>query len=228
MQDDTLPLNNSNATTTPLSTRLPFTKYDFGWVLLCIGMAIGAGTVLMPVQIGLKGIWVFITAFIIAYPATYIVQDIYLKTLSESETCDDYTDIISHYLGKNWGVFLGVIYFLMIIHGVFIYSLSVVFDSASYIKTFGLTEADLSQSIIYKVAIFAVLVAIASGGEKLLFKISGPMVVVKVGIILIFGFAMIPHWNLDNISAFPAASVFFATYCSLSHFASFLRSSFRY
>ena len=93
MQDDTLPLNNSNATTTPLSTRLPFTKYDFGWVLLCIGMAIGAGTVLMPVQIGLKGIWVFITAFIIAYPATYIVQDIYLKTLSESETCDDYTDI---------------------------------------------------------------------------------------------------------------------------------------
>ncbi|MEX9097826.1 hypothetical protein AB8G19_17780, partial [Salmonella enterica] len=24
MQDDTLPLNNSNATTTPLSTRLPF------------------------------------------------------------------------------------------------------------------------------------------------------------------------------------------------------------
>ncbi len=59
-------------------------------------MAMGAGTVLMPVQIGLKGIWVFITAFIIAYPDTYIVQDIYLKTLSESETCDDYPDINSH------------------------------------------------------------------------------------------------------------------------------------
>ncbi|EPU6799241.1 hypothetical protein ACVY0V_004425, partial [Salmonella enterica subsp. enterica serovar Infantis] len=28
MQDDTLQLNNSKATTTPLSTRLPFTKYD--------------------------------------------------------------------------------------------------------------------------------------------------------------------------------------------------------
>ncbi|EOW4743552.1 hypothetical protein ACOXC7_004790, partial [Salmonella enterica subsp. enterica serovar Infantis] len=27
MQDDTLQLNNSKATTTPLSTRLPFTKY---------------------------------------------------------------------------------------------------------------------------------------------------------------------------------------------------------
>ncbi len=168
-----------------------------------------AGTVLMPVQIGLKGIWVFITAAIIAYPATWVVQDIYLKTLSESDSCNDYTDIISHYLGKNWGIFLGVIYFLMIIHGIFIYSLSVVFDSASYLKTFGLTDADLSQSLLYKVAIFAVLVAIASGGERLLFKISGPMVVVKVGIIVVFGFAMIPHWNFANITAFPQASVFF-------------------
>ncbi len=124
MQDNTLQLSNNTATAVPFSKKIPFTKYDFGWVLLCIGMAIGAGTVLMPVQIGLTGIWVFIVAFIIAYPATYIVQDIYLKTLSESETCNDYTDIISHYLGKNWGVFLGVIYFLMIIHGIFIYSLS--------------------------------------------------------------------------------------------------------
>lgn len=163
MQHNTLPKHNQ---------KLPFTRYDFGWVLLCIGMAIGAGTVLMPVQIGLKGIWVFITAAIIAYPATWVVQDIYLKTLSESDSCNDYTDIISHYLGKNWGIFLGVIYFLMIIHGIFIYSLSVVFDSASYLKTFGLTDADLSQSLLYKVAIFAVLVAIASGGERLLFKIS--------------------------------------------------------
>ena len=38
----------------------------------------------MPVQIGLTGIWVFIVAFIIAYPVL-IVQDIYLKTLSEAK-----------------------------------------------------------------------------------------------------------------------------------------------
>ncbi len=90
------------------------------------------------------------------------MQDILLKTLSESDSCNDYTDIISHYEEEK-AEFLGVIYFLMISHE-FIYSLSVVFDSASYLKTFGLTDADLSQSLLYKVAIFAVLVAIASGG----------------------------------------------------------------
>ena len=37
MQHNTLPKHGQ---------KLPFTRYDFGWVLLCIGMAIGAGTVL--------------------------------------------------------------------------------------------------------------------------------------------------------------------------------------
>ncbi len=30
-----------------------------------------------------------------------VVQDIYLKTLSESDSCNDYTDIISHYRGRT-------------------------------------------------------------------------------------------------------------------------------
>lgn len=47
MQDNTLQLSNNTATAVPFSKKIPFTKYDFGWVLLCIGMAIGAGTVLM-------------------------------------------------------------------------------------------------------------------------------------------------------------------------------------
>ncbi len=90
----------------------------------------------------------------------------------------------------------------------FIYSLSVIFDSASYIRHFGLTDSDLSHSVIYKIIVFSVLVAIASRGEKILFKISGPMVIIKVGIIVILGFIMIPHWNFNNISAFPPMSDF--------------------
>ncbi len=52
-----------------------------------------------------QGIWVFITAFIIAYPATYIVQDIYLKTrYLKAKPVTIIRDIISHYL-ENWGIF---------------------------------------------------------------------------------------------------------------------------
>ena len=50
------------------------------------------------------------------------MQDIYLKTLSESDSCNDYTDIISHYEGEELGIFLRLSTFLMIIQD-FIYSL---------------------------------------------------------------------------------------------------------
>jgi serine transporter len=182
---------------------VPFTKYDVGWVILCIGMAIGSGIIFMPVQIGIKGIWVFIASVFIAYPAIYFMQTLYLKTLSKSENCEDYTSVITQYLGKNWGVWLGFAYFLMLLNGILSYSLVVTFDSASYIQTFGLTKGLLSDSVWYGLAVLILLVSIASQGERLLFKISGPMVCVKLGIIVVLGVVMVPHWNFNNITAFP-------------------------
>lgn len=194
---------SENILTKEEQKKIPFTRYDIGWVILCIGMAIGSGIVFMPVQIGIKGIWVFIFAVILSYPAIYLLQNLYLKTLSESEICEDYTGIISQYLGKNWGIGLGIAYFLMLLHGMFSYSLAVTFDSASYIQTFGLTQGLLSDNVWYGLIILSVLVAIAAQGEKLLFKVSGPMVVVKFGIIIVLGVVMVPYWNFNNITAFP-------------------------
>lgn len=34
---------------------IPFTMYDLGWVVLCIGAAIGSGIVFFPLQVGLGG-----------------------------------------------------------------------------------------------------------------------------------------------------------------------------
>jgi len=182
---------------------VPFTRYDAGWVILCIGMAIGAGIVFMPVQIGIKGIWVFIASIFIAYPAIYYLQDLYLKTLAATPDAQDYTSIISQYLGKNWGIALGVLYFLMLLHGILGYALAIVFDSASYAQTFGLTKGLLSDHMWYGLVLISLMVAVAAQGEKLLFKVSGPMVLVKFGIIVILGAVMLPHWSLKNISAFP-------------------------
>ena len=187
---------------------VPFTKYDFGWVVLCIGMAIGSGIVFMPVQVGIKGIWVFITSVAISYPAIYILQSLYLKTLSETQECRDYASVITQYLGKNWGIGLGVAYFLMLLHGMLAYSLAVTFDSASYLKTFGLTQGLLSDSVWYGLLILVALVAIAAQGERLLFKVSGPMVFVKFGIVVLLGVVMVPHWRLENITAFPPLHAF--------------------
>ncbi|VEJ52829.1 Inner membrane transport protein YhjV [Pragia fontium] len=182
---------------------IPFTKYDMGWVILCIGMAIGGGIVFLPVQIGLKGIWVFTLSLILAYPAIYLLQELYLKTLSESPECEDYSSVITQYLGANWGVFLGIAYFIMLLKGMLTYSLAVTFDSASYFQTYGLSSVLLSDYLWYGLLVLTILVIIASQGEKLLFRISGPMVIVKLAIVVLLGFVMIPYWDFNNIGAFP-------------------------
>ncbi|MBK0030947.1 transporter [Erwinia sp. S43] len=183
--------------------KIPFTSYDLGWVVLCIGMAIGAGIIYMPIQAGVKGIWVFVFAIVLSYPAIYWLQDLYLKTLTQTESCDSYAEIITQYLGKNWGGLLGIAYFLMLLMGILNYSMSLVNDSATYLHSYHLTDTFLSKTSWYPLILLAIIVAIANQGERLLFRISGPMILFKLGVIVFLGLVMLPYWSLSNISAFP-------------------------
>ncbi len=47
---------------------IKFDSTDTGWVIMSIGMAIGAGIVFLPVQVGLMGLWVFLLSSVIGYP----------------------------------------------------------------------------------------------------------------------------------------------------------------
>ncbi|OXS28631.1 MAG: transporter [Desulfovibrio sp. MES5] len=183
----------------PDSNTVLFTRYDAGWVILCIGMAIGGAMVFMPVQVGMTGLWVFLAASAIAYPGVYLFQKFYLETLTKTESAEDYTDIITQYLGKNWAMLLSILYFLLMLTGMLGYSTGLVRDSASYLQTYGVTKTLLSDTAWWPFVIMLVMVAIAAQGERLLFKVSGPLVVGKLAIILVLGMVMIPHWSLANI-----------------------------
>ena len=112
------------------SEKLRFTFEDWGWVVINIGMGIGAGIAFLPVQVGMTGIQVFLVAAVIGYPAMYMFQRLFVNTLSEADTCQDYQGIISSYLGKHWGNLIGVLYFIMMIIWFFVYSETVTNDSA--------------------------------------------------------------------------------------------------
>ncbi|WP_345869450.1 hypothetical protein [Shewanella algae] len=180
-----------------------FDSTDWGWVVMSIGMAIGAGIVFLPIQIGLMGLWVFLLSAIIGYPAMYMFQKLFINTLVESPKCRDYPDVISGYLGKNWGILLGVLYFLMLVIWVLVYSTAITNDSASFLQSFGLTKQLLSDNPFYGLALVCILVSLASRGEALLFKVSSFMVLTKLSVIAILGFMMIEQWDLNNIGAVP-------------------------
>lgn len=180
-----------------------FDSTDFGWIIMSIGMAIGAGIVFLPVQVGLMGMWVFLLSSIIGYPAMYLFQRLFINTLAESPECKDYPTVISGYLGKNWGIFLGVLYFIMLVIWMFVYSTAITNDCASYLLTFGITNTLLSDNPFYGLVLICILVALSSRGEKLLFKISTFMVLTKLFVVAALGLAMIGMWQLHNIGAMP-------------------------
>ena len=176
-----------------------FNRVDAGWVILSIGMAIGAGIIFLPVQAGRVGIWCFLASAVAAYPSLYLFQRLFINTLAESKICSDYPAVISGYLGKNWGIALGALYFFMLIIWIFVYFTDITNDSASYLQTFGVTKNLLSRNPFYSLALIGSLVSIAARGEQFLFRISVPMVLIKLGIIVFLGVAMIKFWNLYNV-----------------------------
>lgn len=180
-----------------------FDGTDAGWVIMSIGMAISAGIVFLPVQVGLMGLWVFLLSSVIGYPAMYLFQRLFINTLAESPECKDYPSVITGYLGKNWGILLGALYFIMLVIWMFVYSTAITNDSASYFQTFGVTEGLLSDSPWYGLILICLLVAISSRGEKLLFKLSSFMVLTKLFIVAALGISMVGMWHLYNIGSLP-------------------------
>ncbi|BBG58370.1 Inner membrane transport protein YhaO [Providencia rustigianii] len=180
-----------------------FDGTDVGWVIMSIGMAIGAGIVFLPVQVGLMGLWVFLLSSVVGYPAMYLFQRLFINTLAESPECKDYPSVISGYLGKNWGMLLGALYFVMLVIWMFVYSTAITNDSASYFQTFGVTEGLLSDSPWYGLVLICILVAISSRGEKLLFKLSSFMVLTKLFVVAALGISMVGMWHLYNAGSLP-------------------------
>lgn len=178
-----------------------FDSVDLGWIVMSIGMAIGAGIVFLPVQVGVMGLWVFLLSSIIGYPAMFLFQKLFINTLAESKECTDYPGVITGYLGKNWGMLLGALYFVMLVIWVLVYSLAVTNDSASYLHSFGVTEGYLNENVFYGLGLICVLSFIGSKGEKLLFKLSGFMAVTVLSLVAVMAVLLIARWDLANIPA---------------------------
>lgn len=191
----------ANMTKDEWNKAIKFDSVDVGWIVMSIGMAIGAGIVFLPVQVGIMGLWVFLLSSVIGYPAMYLFQKLFINTLAESKECTDYPGVITGYLGKNWGMVLGALYFVMLVIWVLVYSLAITNDSSSYLHSFGVTDTPLNDNVFYGLGLICVLSFIGSKGEKLLFKLSGFMAVTVLSLVAVMGILLISRWDLNNIPA---------------------------
>lgn len=119
--------------------------------------------------------------------------------LVELLECKDYLSVISGYLGKNWGILLGVFYFVMLVIWMFVYFIVIINDSVFYLYIFGVMEGLLLDSFFYGLVLICILVVIFLCGEKLLFKILIGMVLIKLLVVAVLGVLMVGMWYLYNV-----------------------------
>ncbi len=187
------------------SEKIKLNSRDWGWVAINIGMGIGAGIVFLPIQAGLVGLWTFLVAILVAYPALYLFQRLFINTIAEAPACKDYPTIISDYLGKACGICLGFLYFVMLVIWVFVYSETITNDSASYLYTYKVTTVVLSNYPWYSLCIVVFMVFLAFKSKILLFHITKALVVVILVLLLTLSFLIIPYWDVNNIM--PVSSI---------------------
>lgn len=186
-----------------LQNAFTLNERDFNWVVMHIGMAIGAGIVFLPVKASIMGFWVFIIASCFGYPAMYLFQHIYVQTLARAPKCGHFSDAVASYLGANWAKILSVLYLAMLLIWALVYSGAIVHDLSGYLEAYKITEQNLSDNPLFTLATIAGLITIASVGTKTLFRLSGFMALTVLFLLGLMSVLMIGHWNIDNIGTLP-------------------------
>ena len=142
-----------------MQKKFKFDKFDFSWLIISIGMAVGAGIVLVPITTGIVGFVIFAISILVAYPGIYLFQKLYVRTLFASKKPKVYKEVIGELLGERWSFFLGTLYFLMMLIWTVIYAEVVAKSLAAYLYIFKITEnPHLEQNIVFSALLMIVLI----------------------------------------------------------------------
>src|SRR5260370_22001569 len=101
-------------------------KQDTVWMLSLYGTAIGAGTLFLPINAGLNGIWPLLVMMLLAFPMTYFSHQALCRFVLSSATANgDITEVVKEHFGSLAGKLLTILYFFAIYPILLMYSVAI-------------------------------------------------------------------------------------------------------
>ena len=180
-------------------------KEDTVWMLSLYGTAIGAGTLFLPIDAGLNGIWPLIIMAILAFPMTYYSHQALCRfVLSGSTTKNDITEVVDEHFGKLAGKLLTLLYFFAIYPILLMYSVAITNTTKSFIThQLGMTAPP--RALLALVLILG-LMGIVRLGQQIIIKAMSFLVYPFVAILALLSIYLIPHWNTAIFHQAPSIS----------------------
>lgn len=188
--------NETTALLPPITAnkKVLWSKQDTVWMLSLYGTAVGAGTLFLPIDAGLNGIWPLIIMALLAFPMTYYSHRALCRfVLSGSSTKNDITNVVEEHFGTFMGRILTGLYFFAIYPILLMYSVAITNTTESFI-VHQLGLAPPPRALLAIILILA-LMAVVRFGQEIIVKSMSVLVYPFATILLFLSIYLIPNWN---------------------------------
>lgn len=169
-------------------------KQDTVWMLSLYGTAIGAGTLFLPINAGLHGIWPLIIMALLAFPMTFFSHQALCRfVLSGSAAHKDITEVVEEHFGKFAGKMLTLLYFFAIFPILLMYSVAITNTTESFIvHQLGMNAPPRA---LLAILIIMGLMGIVRLGQDFIVKSMSILVYPFISIIILLSLYLVPHWS---------------------------------
>ncbi|MGL5743378.1 MAG: serine/threonine transporter [Legionella sp.] len=187
--------NESVAIIYPVKVKkFSWTKQDTVWMLSLYGTAVGAGTLFLPIDAGLNGIWPLIIMAVLAFPMTYYSHRALCRfVLSGASVHNDITDVVEEHFGSFSGRILTGLYFFAIYPILLMYSVAITNTTESFlVNQLGVSAPPRA---LLAILLILSLMAIVRYGQEFIVKSMSLLVYPFATILLFLSIYLIPNWN---------------------------------
>lgn len=169
-------------------------KQDTVWMLSLYGTAVGAGTLFLPIDAGVNGIWPLIIMAVLAFPMTYYSHRALCRfVLSGSTAHNNITEVVEEHFGTFSGRILTALYFFAIYPILLMYSVAI----TNTVESFLVNQIGVSAPprALMAIVLILALMAIVRFGQEMIVKSMSLLVYPFATILLFLSLYLIPNWN---------------------------------
>jgi len=192
------------------SRQSTWTKHDTTWTLGLFATAIGAGTLFLPINAGLGGIFPLLVMAVLAFPMTYFAHRGLIRfILSSSKPGSDITEVVREHFGDTAGKLITLFYFFTILPILLLYGVGITNTVESFM-THQLHMVPPPRAILSLVLALGLL-GIVTLGEQIVVKVMGWLVYPFLAVLIGLALYLVPSWSGAALEVSPTASQFSVT-----------------
>ncbi|MBZ8138452.1 HAAAP family serine/threonine permease [Rubrivivax gelatinosus] len=187
-----------------------WTPHDTTWVLGLFATAIGAGTLFLPINAGLGGIWPLLVMALLAFPMTYLAHRGLIRfILSSKKPGSDITEVVGEHFGPLAGKLITLLYFFTILPILLLYGVGLTNTVESFM-VHQLGVAPWPRAILSFI-LTAGLIAVVACSEKMVVRVMGWLVYPFIFVLMGLALFLVPEWNGAVLQGVPTAGKFSVT-----------------